>query len=149
MDVEKALAELMDREAIRELALLYCHYVWTKDTPALLELFAEDAVFSVDAGLYPPAGMRIEGREALRQMYIREAENRAAKDPRPFLHNHVVELTGDGHAKGVAYHEIRMGNEGLKTTTISICQDAYVRGSEGGWKFGERRMTGLRIPSLP
>ena len=41
-NIEAAVRELADGEAIRDLARRYAHYVWQKDVAAAIELFTED-----------------------------------------------------------------------------------------------------------
>jgi len=41
--IQQLLAELLDREAVRELPRLYCHYLWTRDPDHVAGHFTEDA----------------------------------------------------------------------------------------------------------
>ncbi len=40
--IEAQVREMADREAIRDLPLKYCHYVWKKEVPAIVNLFTAD-----------------------------------------------------------------------------------------------------------
>ena len=57
--VEQTVAELADRDAIRELPQRYCDCVWRGDIPGLVDLFTDDGAFIVVA-----ANARIKPRAA-------------------------------------------------------------------------------------
>lgn len=44
---EQILTELTDRDAIRELPQRYCDCVWRDDVEGIVNLFADDGVFTV------------------------------------------------------------------------------------------------------
>ena len=124
------LQEMIDREAIRDLASRYAHLVWQKDVPAILDLFTEDG--EVDTGDRPA----IRGRDALRQAY----QGMLAGDEfQPFIHNHVVELDGD-RATGTCYLDLRASIGGRSMTGAGYYQDRYVKVG-GEWKFRSRKLT--------
>ena len=52
--IEQLVRELADKEAIRELPQLYCHLVWKKDVPSIVNLFTDDGEFDA-GGAVPPA----------------------------------------------------------------------------------------------
>jgi hypothetical protein len=45
--IEQTVAELADREAIRELPLKYCDCVWRGDIEGIANIFAENGTFTV------------------------------------------------------------------------------------------------------
>lgn len=57
-----ALRDLVDKEAIRDLARRYAHHVWQLEVDALVDLFAEDG--EMDTSLEEPirGGERLCGR---------------------------------------------------------------------------------------
>jgi hypothetical protein len=129
---ETLIQEVIDREAIRTLPVRYCHCVWRKDPDGWANLFAADGEISAtDSSLG-----RAQGREALRKMI---ASGLDTSKPRPFIHNHVVELLGPDRAKGTCYVEVRLLRDGKKQYMTGWYDDEYVK--EGGdWKFKSRKI---------
>jgi hypothetical protein len=129
---EALVQEVIDREAIRTLPVRYCHCVWQQDLDGWVSLFAEDgAVSTTDPGL-----PRAQGREALRNMI---GQGLDTMKPRPFIHNHVVELLGPDRAKGTCYVEVRLLRDGKKQLMSGWYDDEYVK-VNGEWKFKSRRI---------
>lgn len=124
---EAKLRELLDKEAIRDLARRYAHCVWQKDVEGAIALFTDDA--EMDTGDRPP----IVGREALLESY---AEMFAKNDLQPFVHNHVIEIHGDS-AEGTCYLDLRSVIDGTAMTGHGFYKDRYVRVGDG-WKFAYR-----------
>ena len=98
---EALLQGVIDREAIRDLPLRYCHCVWQKDLDGYVNLFTEDGSISTSDPSLPHA----QGREGLRKMI---SEGLETMKPRPFIHNHVIEMLGADRAKGTCYVEVRL-----------------------------------------
>jgi uncharacterized protein (TIGR02246 family) len=88
------LLELADREAIRDLQVRYCDYLWTKDVDGLLGLFKDDATFIIK-GLEIEAVSR--GRAQLKKMHEKAL---AETTPRLFVHNQIVNLLDRDRATG-------------------------------------------------
>jgi len=130
---ETLLREVIDREAIRSLPLRYCHCVWQKDVEGYVNLFPEDGWVSTTDPTLPKA----QGRESLRKMITEALET---MKPRPFIHNHVIELLGPDRAKGTCYVEVRMTREGKKWLMTGWYDDEYVKVG-GEWKFKSRNTT--------
>src|SRR5713101_5514872 len=86
--VETLVQEMLDREAIRDLPVRYCHYVWKNDVEGIVNLFTEDGAISVPND---PSLLGAQGRANLLKTYKQALGDLA---PRPFIHNHVVELSG-------------------------------------------------------
>lgn len=127
---EEIVRELADLEAIRDLARRYAHCVWQKDVLGAIDLFAEDAV--MDMGDRPP----IEGRAALLEVYQATFD---ASTFKPFVHNHVIEISGD-EATGTVYLDLRSINEeGKPMTGHGFYRDQYAR-TDAGWKFVRREL---------
>jgi ketosteroid isomerase-like protein len=123
---------MADREAIRDLPLRYCHYVWKKDVPAIVNLFTDDGVFDAGGGNQSPP----KGKEALLKSYGQGLSN---LDPHPFIHNHVVELQGTDRATGTCYLELRATREGKSMIAAGYYDDEYAKvGDE--WKFRSRKV---------
>ena len=129
---EASIQEVIDREAIRTLPVRYCHCVWQKDVDGWANLFSKDGAISATDPSLPGA----EGREALRKMISSGLDT--AK-PRPFIHNHVVELLGPDRGKGTCYVEVRLLRNGKKHYMTGWYDDEYVK-IDGEWKFKSRRI---------
>lgn len=130
---ETAIQEVIDREAIRNLPLQYCHCVWQKDLDGYANLFTEDGSFATN----DPSLPRAQGREALRTMIGGQLD---VSKPRPFIHNHVIELQGPDRAKGTCYVEVRLLRDGKKWLMSGWYDDQYAKVG-GEWKFKARQIT--------
>lgn len=129
-NLETLVRELVDKDAIRDLANTYAHCVWQDDIARMIELFTEDGV--MDPEIRPP----IEGRAALLESF---RDMLGSGEFQPFVHNHVIELDGD-RASGVAYVDLRYTAGGKSMIGSGFYTDEYVR-TNGGWKFRSRRLT--------
>lgn len=139
---EETLAGLVDREEIRDLPARYCDCVWRGDVSGIVELFTVDGSFVVKA----PEGEDIHrGREALLKIYT---EGLRDLQPRPYIHNHVVELGYDGRATGRCYVDLRSEKRNMEWIGAGYYDDEYVKVGEH-WKFASRYFTVLRLDSAP
>lgn len=130
---ETLMQEVIDREAIRNLPLQYCHCVWQKDMEGYGNLFTEDGSF----GTNDPTLPRAQGRENLKAMIGSQFDT---LKPRPFIHNHVIELLGPDKAKGTCYVEVRLLRDGKKWLMTGWYNDEYAK-VNGEWKFKSREIT--------
>jgi len=128
--LESIIRELADTEAIRDLARLYAHYVWRNDAAAVVDLFAEDG--EMDTSLEAP----ITGKAALLEAFERMI---GGGDFQPFVHNHVIDLTGD-EATGTCYVDLRATQDGKSMIGSGFYEDCYVR-EQGTWKIQSRELT--------
>lgn len=131
-DTNTRLQELLDREAIRELPARYCHCVWQQDVPAIVNLFSEDG--SIRMGSDQPP---VRGHAELRKMYEQALNDLA---PRPFIHNHVIELQGPDRAIGTCYVEICGVRDSESIVAAGYYDDVY-RKVDGAWRFQSRDVT--------
>jgi uncharacterized protein (TIGR02246 family) len=129
---EALIQEVIDREAIRTLPVRYCHCVWQKDANSWANLFTDDGEISTT----DPSMPRAQGRDALRKMI---ASGLDTSQPRPFIHNHVVELVGPDRARGTCYVEVRLLRDGKKQYMTGWYDDEYAK-ERGEWKFKSRRI---------
>ena len=130
---ETLLQEVIDREAIRTLPVRYCHCVWQRDLDGYVNLFTEDGSMSTNDPTLP----RGQGRKELRQMI---GEGLDTMKPRPFIHNHVIELLGPDRATGTCYVEVRLLRDGKKWGLTGWYNDEYAKVG-GEWKFKSRQIT--------
>src|SRR5262249_40253238 len=127
------MQEVIDREAIRSLPLRYCHCVWQKDLDGYVNLFTDDGSFSTDDPNLP----RAQGREGLRKMI---GGGLGTAEPRPVIHNQVIELLGPGQATRTCYVGVRPLREGKKWLMTGWYDDEYAKVG-GEWKFKSRKIT--------
>lgn len=127
--IETLVREMADREAIRDLPLKYCHYVWKKDIPAIVGLFTGDGEF--DAG---GAQLAAKGRAELLKAYKQGLE----LDPRPYIHNHVIELHSSTRATGACYLDLRATQNGKSMIAAGYYDDVYKKVGND-WKFRSRK----------
>lgn len=133
---DELVSEMLDREAIRELPVRYCDCVWRNDMAGLVGLFAEDGVFVVKGH---KRSVTNKGRAELKKMYEGALGN---VNPRPYIHNHVVDLTGPNKGVGRCYVELRSFSRNMEWIGSGYYEDEYVKTAEG-WKFGSRTFTSV------
>ena len=135
--IEDVVAEMADREAIRDLPQRYCDCVWRADVDGIVDLFTADGAF-----IAPRHGRDVvtQGREALRKMY----GEGPGFTPRPYVHNHVISLQGDGRATGRCYTEIRAADRNMEWAGAVWYADEYAKVGDA-WKFASRHVTVVRI----
>jgi hypothetical protein len=135
---EETLAELVDREEIRDLPIRYCDCVWRGDVAGIVDLFIPDGSFTVKT----QDGETVhQGREALLKTY---AEGLRDLKPRPYIHNHVVELGYYGRATGRCYLDLRSADRNMDWIGAGHYQDEYVKVGDH-WKFASRYFTAIRL----
>jgi ketosteroid isomerase-like protein len=141
---EAALQTLLDKDAIRELGLLYSRAIDRKDSALLRDLYTEDATDT--------HGTDFSGNVA---DYVAFIESTA-----PFMAysghhvcNHLIEVDGDT-AKGEVYvlavHCLEAG-EGKRVEDWHVVRymDDYRRCADGKWRFSKRFVTYDMIIARP
>ena len=131
-DSAQLLQELLDREAIRDLPKRYCHCVWQRDVAGIVDLFTEQGSINLRGPDRPPA----RGRADLLKAYESAL---GSLRPRPFIHNHVVELMGPARARGTCYVEIRAVRDGESLVGAGLYEDEYEKVGDD-WKFRSREV---------
>ena len=130
MNTEAAVRELLDREAIRDLARRYAHCVWQKDAAGAIALFAEDG--EMDTG----DGAVLRGHAALLETYTSMF---ASSELHPMVHNHVIDLQGS-RASGTCYLDLQARVDGKDKVGAGCYHDEYVRVGDA-WKFQSRKLS--------
>jgi ketosteroid isomerase-like protein len=128
---ERLVSDALDREAIRDIVVRYYDAIWRDDIDAVVQLFAADGTIEVPNG--PLAGNAPVGHEQLHAFYVAGVRKMT---PRPFGHNHVVDLHGDGRASGRSYVELRSSLDYSWLGAV-IYVDEYVK-VDGTWKIHRR-----------
>ena len=129
--LEQTITELADRDQIRELPQRYCDCVWRGDVDGIVALFADDGVFTIAGNNRETTN---KGHADLKRTYAAGFKNLT---PRPYIHNHVIELKGGGKASGRCYVELRDASDDLKWLGTGFYHDEYVKVGEQ-WKFQSR-----------
>ncbi|MGH8013143.1 MAG: nuclear transport factor 2 family protein [Candidatus Binataceae bacterium] len=140
--VEQLVNEVADRQAIGELPKRYCDCVWRGDVDTLVNLFSEDGSFVV---MGHKQNTTTSGRANLRKTY---AEGLATLTPRPYIHNHVIELHGNGRASGRAYVELRDASNKMSWLGTGYYEDEYVKTGDQ-WMFQSRKFHRVHMEERP
>ena len=130
--IEQVAGELADREGIRELPLKYCDCVWRNDMTGIVDLFANDGEF-ITKGF--KREHRAIGRDALLKLYGGLTQGELT--PRPYIHNHVIDLQGGGRATGRCYVELRNLKNNMEWVGTGYYEDEYAKAGDE-WKFKSR-----------
>jgi len=96
-----------------------------------VNLFADDGVFTVTGR---NREITNRGRAELLKTYKAGVE----LSPRPYIHNHVIELAGPSRATGRCYVELRDASDNLNWLGTGYYDDEYVKVGDT-WKFQSRR----------
>lgn len=128
------LADLLAREAIRDLVARYNAYGDSGLLDRMIELFTDDAVLEVGDDRY-------EGRDAIRGLFSGTVDRSAgaAGGPTYVRHSvttHQIDLADQGHATGRAYFTV-LTRVGLDHWGRYL--DDY-RVVDGAWRFARRRV---------
>ena len=133
---DQRLQTLVDKDAIRELVLLYCRAVDRKDVALLRDLYTDDATDSHGDSFDGPANA-----------YCDFIEKSLPHMPYSGHHvcNHLVCVDGDsasGEVYALAYHVIPNRSGGQDEDFMAVRYiDNYRRCEDGKWRFSRRVVT--------
>jgi len=129
--IGKRVEELWDREMIKELTYAYGRCIEQQNAEGMAQLFTENGEVdfsSLSRGVH-------KGRDAIRTFYASTWPLRV----KPFFTNHVIELLGEGRARGTCCFENR-GVQGEESMIgAGRLHDEYEKVGEA-WKFRSRRV---------
>jgi len=137
---EQQINDALDKEAIRDLPVRYCHYIRTGNRDGWVGLYADDGEYDPRQ---PDGKGGAKGSEALRKLFDGSG---ASGNNWPMVHNHVVELLGPDKAKGWVYMELRSAPEKMRVTNIVVYEDDYVK-VDGRWRIKKRGLTFVPVPA--
>lgn len=136
MKLEKTLATLVDKEAIRELVLLYSRGVDRKDGQLLRTLYTADATDTHGDTFDGPADKYVDFLEQAFP-FMRYSGHHVC--------NHLISVDGDdgeGEVYALAYHAIPDGKAGWMEDFMAVRYlDRYRREQDGRWRFAKRVVT--------
>ena len=136
MNHEQALAILVDKEAIRELALLYSRGVDRKDGQLLRTLYTADATDTHGDTFDGPADKYVDFLEQAFP-FMRYSGHHIC--------NHLISVNGDegeGEVYTLAYHAIPDGKGAWIEDFMAVRYlDRYRRETDGRWRFAKRLVT--------
>ncbi|QLQ09480.1 MAG: nuclear transport factor 2 family protein [Nocardioidaceae bacterium] len=128
-DLNAAVSDLLDREAIRALAALYSIARDDHDIDRLIPFFTEDGVFEI-------SGTTVRGHADLRAFYL--ANMRKYRTSNHVTHTHVIETDGD-LARGIVTGHAELAFAGTLMIAGYRYTDNYQRRG-GRWMFAHRRL---------
>ncbi|GAA1541164.1 nuclear transport factor 2 family protein [Nocardioides humi] len=128
-DLAATVAELCDKEAIRNLVALYSIARDDDDIDRLTPFFAEDGIFEI-------GGSPVQGHADLRAFYL--ANMHKYRTSNHVTHTHVIELAGDS-ATGVVTGHAELAYAGTLMVAGYRYYDDYVR-QDRRWMFAHRRL---------
>ncbi len=131
------LQALLDREAIRDLPLRYCDCVWRNDVAGLIKLFSKEGEFVISTKGEESGA---KGHADLLDFYRKGLEI----GPRPFIHNHVIELRDPKRATGRCYLALHSAQQNMDFIGAGYYADSYVK-VKGEWRFARRHFTAVRL----
>jgi ketosteroid isomerase-like protein len=139
-----ALATLLAKEEIRDLALLYARGVDRKDIALLRDLYTADATDTHGSSYDGPAEGYCDFLERSLPHMRMSAHN---------ICNHMIAVDGDegyGEVYAVAWHLIPDGQGGLRHDVLLVRYiDRYRREDDGRWRFATRVVTYDARVALP
>jgi hypothetical protein len=86
------------------------------------------------------------GHEGLLKLY--GSLTAGAMTPRPYIHNHVLQLDGNGQASGRCYVEIRDAQNEFEWVGTGFYDDKYVKVGDV-WKFNSRTFNTAHFKRMP
>ena len=140
-ELEQGLAGLLAREAIRDLPNRYCDCVWRGDAAGIAALFAADAHFTA---VSDKGETTIHGSDELAAFF----SGALGFQPRPYIHNHVIEHQSAARASGRCYLDLRCATQAMGWIGAGYYEDEYVA-TDAGWKFQSRRFCAVRMDEWP
>ncbi len=141
-ELEARVAELTDREAIRELRFRYHECINDAKMAEIPELFTEDGELA-----FGHLGSA-KGRDRIKAFFSGLAGERSRPGGsgrrglyrvKQFIHNHVINLHGD-KADGYAYLEAKPVYNGESYVVAARYNDEYVK-RDGRWRFSKMSLT--------
>lgn len=141
-ELEAKVAELYDREAIRDLRFRYHECINEAQMTEIHDLFTEDG--ELEFGYLG----RAKGREQIKAFFAGLSADRTTPDGtrrrglyrvKQFVHNHVLKVHGD-RAEGYAYLEAKPVYNGESYVVAARYNDEYAK-RDGRWRFSKMSLT--------
>lgn len=131
-DLDRRIARLESREAIRELVARYCLAIDDRDINAIGPLFTRDARFRSRDGV-----MNATGRDAVIEQF--HGRFSVLGPSNHFTHDHIIWFDGDDglRARGQVNSHAEVVRNGEALWAALRYEDEY-RYDEGAWRFADR-----------
>ena len=132
--------DLIDREEIRNLRILYAHHLDSNNIQALDEVFSTDAVMEINIGKMVGLDAIRNGLACAFELFDRENRGRY-----PFMHviaNHWIKLTGPDTAEGRCYlvdFETAPKPYSNQLSLLGVYADEYAL-LQGRWRITRTRL---------
>ena len=131
-DLEAAVRDLLDRDAIREVVARYAHAVDRRDIDAVAACFLPGAAYKGSLG----EGTIEVALEALRERLVQYSSTMH------FLGNQLIELKGDqasAETYAIAYHQMQR-NDGPASMAVGVRYLDELRRTPQGWRIWRREV---------
>lgn len=130
--LEARIARLEARQAIADLVTMYAVACDEHDMDTLMDLFAEDAVFTSPSGL-----MMADGRSAIEEMFVNLFKVRGPAYH--WTHDHIINVDANDPLKatGRIYSHAETSPHGVTSLAAMRYDDVY-RCENGRWRFQSR-----------
>ena len=139
-DLERRIARIEAREAIRELVFDYSTAVDDRDFEKLESTFCADVVFG-----HADGRDTTEGREAVMDFY--RTRTGLMGPTYHYPHSHRIEFLDDDHTTGTVLAHAELALEGTTYQVGLRYSDTYER-EDGSWRFGSRTIRFLYFMPL-
>lgn len=139
--MNQTLEYLLARMAISDLPARYCDNVWREDIEGLVSLFSDEGQF---CGVFDGKKTVVSGRKDLFEFFSRAINFK----PRPYIHNHVVDIIDETTAFGRCHLDLRSAKKNMDWIGAGHYEDEYIS-IEGNWKFKSRYFEAIRLDELP
>lgn len=131
---EEKFQLMMDKEAIRELALLYCRGVDRKDYALLRTLYTKDGTDTHGRHFDGPADEYVDFLEQALQ---------TARIGAHYLCNHLIEVDGDqaqGEVYALGFHQMPDEAGKMHEEFVGVRYLDHYRKENGQWRFASRNV---------
>lgn len=129
---EDYIDDMLNKEAIRELAIRYSTHMSARNFDQQASLFVEDG----EVLLWGDNTPKSIGHKALASMFSAGSEQMGGSVI-PLVHNHEIKLLGEDSASGNIFVEVRSLGDDMQIIATGTYYDDYTKVNDE-WKFKRR-----------